>query len=91
MGCLGGYINALCYIDSPVIINLSNLFDVPPDKSTMDLLYSNYIELIRGSASQMVSVPAWTSESPVEFSDQECVDAFMEEVNRKAAKADFLT
>ena len=86
LGCLGGYINALCYIDSPVIINLSNLFDTPPDKSTMDLLYSNYIELIRGSTPQLVSIPSWTSKSPMEFSDQECIDAFMEEVNRKAAQ-----
>ncbi len=86
IGCLGGYINAACYVDCPAIINLSNLFDVPPDKSTMDLLYSNYIALLNGSNPQQVNVPAWTSDPPMEFSDQDCVNAFMAEVNRKAAE-----
>ena len=86
IGCIGGYHNTLCYIDTPVVVNLTNLFQTPPDKTTMDLLYHNYISLLNGSSTDSVEIATWSTSIPIEFSDEECVDAFMEEVNKKAAE-----
>lgn len=85
MGCLGGFLEAVFYVERPTIINLSNIFDNPPDKDTMDLLFRNYVALCGKNSTADVEIAPWETGDNISFTDDECVTAFVDEMNRKAA------
>lgn len=74
------------YVDDVVAIDLS-IFSTKPSQSTMDILYDNYIQIIKGQKvmkSEKKYVIADKTMNSVNATDDEYISAFMEKVNEKA-------
>lgn len=76
------------YIDTPVVV-LMNIFSVPPSKVTMDSLYETYVLIKQGNAPTIVIGTTNLQVKLVDtrtFTDEDCKDAFMAEVNKVAQR-----
>ena len=76
------------YIDDVVIIDLS-MFTVAPSKEKLDDLYDNYINILLGNTvlySEKSYIISNEEPQETEYGEVECVAAFMEKVNEKAAE-----
>lgn len=84
------------FIDDIVAINILTMFDELPEKETMDALYEQYLDIIKAPkevtvASEEIIISAAGNASEDEvlipgYTDAECISAFMEKVNEKAAE-----
>lgn len=81
------------YVDDIVVINITEIFgDSVPEKEMLDNAYNNYISIITSDSDNIPSVASapkteeyiLSSNKHIEYTDTECVSAFMELVNRKA-------
>ena len=74
------------YIDDIVLIDKS-IFSNMPDKATMDILYDNYIKIITGQGLDTGTeyvIGQKAADVNEDYTDEQCVTAFMEKVNEKA-------
>lgn len=72
------------YVDNICILDLTAIFNDPSiGKAQMDVLYEQYIRILRGGVEEERTyvVP---NTSVNAFTDEECVNAFVTEMNRKA-------
>lgn len=81
------------YVDDIVVINITEIFgDSVPEKEMLDNAYNNYISIITSDSDNIPSVASapkteeyiLSSNKHIEYTDTECVSAFMDLVNRKA-------
>lgn len=81
------------YVDDIVVINITEIFgDSVPEKEMLDNAYNNYISIITSDSDNIPSVASipkteeyiLSSNKHIEYTDTECISAFMDLVNRKA-------
>ena len=95
-GCFIGSISSANldgYVDDIVVINITEIFgDSVPEKEMLDNAYNNYISIITSDSDDIPSVASiskteeyiLSSDRHIEYTDTECISAFMNLVNRKA-------
>lgn len=73
------------YIDNVVLLDLTAIFgDTVPDKGQMDVLYEQYIRILRGEVAQERSYMVSGGSLTQEYSDEACLNAFMQAANKLA-------
>ena len=84
---IGSFSNANLdgYVDDAVLIDLS-MFNTPPTKQQMDLIYDEYLKRIKGVSYKLSVAEEQEETEEVTYTDSECVSAFISKVNEKATE-----
>lgn len=77
---LRGFVDNVCFIDQTEIFGVGN----EPSKGQMDYLYEQYIHILRGDELTRERTYVLPLSYGGEFSDKECIVAFMRAANDKA-------